>query len=207
MLSSEMPKSFLHAGVEIGNFACGNGMSGTAITELDEEISAVATAAALAIVEFNATCAVQGDARASIKASAFASARAVAYAEAVSNVFSSKNVCTNCTAAVDALVRTSRQVVADAFADNDLRVRRTVPCYSFVTTLRRSAGVTHTHTHTHAWATCIIQSHKFSLWGAIVNTAQRVGLHGPKLLRPFSFCCSLSLIRDRTAHCELTMSV
>ena len=155
----------MHAGVEIGNFACGNGMSGTAITELDEEISAVATAAALAIVEFNAACAVQGDARASIKASAFASARAVAYAEAVSNVFSSNNVCTNCTAAVDAIVRTSRQVVADAFADNDLRVRRTVPCYSFVTTLRRSAGVTHTQTHTHMHGRHALSNHINSLRG------------------------------------------
>ena len=115
--------ALLHAGLDIGNFACGNEVTGPTVRTIDNQIDVVAIAAALSFTQVNVTCAVQGDARATFEGTAFASARAEAYAEAVSNVLASNDICPNCTAVVEAVVRTSRRIVADAFASVAFQVQ------------------------------------------------------------------------------------
>ena len=120
--STEWPIALLYAGLDIGNFACGNEVTGPIITEVDDQISVVATAAVKAIAQFNASCLIQGNTRASLNGSASSSARAVAYAEAVSNVLVSNDVCPNCTAVVNAVARTSGNIVAEAVSFADITV-------------------------------------------------------------------------------------
>ena len=104
------------SGVNIGGFACGNPEDGTDVTAIDMQIAMVARAAAEAVADIRAVCTVQGTGSISTDGSAIATARAEAYGLAVTNVFAENNACPNCTAVVDALVRTSQLVIAEATA-------------------------------------------------------------------------------------------
>ena len=90
---------------------------GPDITDIDNQVTAVATAAALAYAETFIDCFVQGNAFAAVSVSAFVSARAEAYAEAVSSIFADSDVCPNCTVVTEAIVRTSRNIIAEAAAE------------------------------------------------------------------------------------------
>ena len=95
---------------------------GPDITDIDNQVSAVATAAALAYAETFIDCDVQGNAFVAISVSAFVSARAEAYAEAVSGIFADSDVCPNCTVVTEAIVRTSRNIIAEAVAETSSEV-------------------------------------------------------------------------------------
>lgn len=82
----------------------------------------MATAAALAFVDIDVTCMLQGNALIMLDASTFVSARAEAYAEAVSGILESANVCPNCTVVTEAISRTSRSIFAEAVASADIQV-------------------------------------------------------------------------------------
>ena len=112
----------MRSGVNIGNFACGNPEDGTDVTEIDREISMVAMAAATAVANISAVCAVQGTGRINTEGSAMATARAEAYGRAVTSVFAENNACPNCTAVVEALVQTSQLVIAEATASAWIQV-------------------------------------------------------------------------------------
>ena len=85
--------------------------------EIDNRISEVATAAALAFVDIETNCEVQGNAFAMIDSRILVSARAEAYATAVSDILVSGDVCPNCTIVADAVVRSSRSIIAEAVAE------------------------------------------------------------------------------------------
>ena len=90
--------------------------------EIDNRISAVATAAAVAFIQVDAHCEAQGNAFAMLDATAFVVARAEAFAEAVSGILDSANVCPNCTIVTEAIVRTSQSIIAKAFGEAGLQV-------------------------------------------------------------------------------------
>ena len=87
----------------------------------------VARAFAEAVAEITADCSTQGNARVSATGTASAEARATAYGEAISRVFADAEVCGLCTAAVDAVSRTSRQLVAEATAEAWIDVSPLLP--------------------------------------------------------------------------------
>ena len=106
----------MHAGVNIGGFACGNPEDGTDVNVINDQIAVVASAAARSIAEVRATCAVQGSGRISTEGSAMATARAEAYGVAIANIFGQIDACPGCTAVVDAVVRASQRLVVEATA-------------------------------------------------------------------------------------------
>ena len=112
----------MHAGVNISGFACGNPEDGTDVTEIDTQIEMVAMAAAESVAEITADCAVQGNGRINTEGSAIADARAEAYGTAITNVFVENDACPGCTAVVDALVRTSQVLIAEATASAWIQV-------------------------------------------------------------------------------------
>ena len=114
--SHMMMRFGMHAGVNITNFACGNPDDGTDVTEIDIQINTVAMAAAQSVAEITAVCAVQGNGRVFTEGSAIAEARAEAYGMAITDIFVQNDACPDCTAVVDALVRTSQVLIAEATA-------------------------------------------------------------------------------------------
>ena len=111
------------AGLDIGSHVCGDEAEEPTITNIDTQIAMVARAFAEAIAEVSATCTTRGSARVRGRAMAQAEARAAAYGEAISRIYADSEVCGKCTAAVDAIARTSRELVAEATAQAWVEVR------------------------------------------------------------------------------------
>ena len=99
-MSATLMRLGMHAGVNIGGFACGNPEDGTDVTEIDTQIEMVAMAAAESVAEITADCAIQGNGRITTEGSAIADARAEAYGTAITNVFVENDACPGCTAVV-----------------------------------------------------------------------------------------------------------
>ena len=105
------------AGLDIGNYVCGNQADEPSIVNIEAQSEAVAFAIAEAFAEVSANCSANGNAEVRAQGYALAQDRAVAIGEAISEIFASAEVCGQCTAAVSAISSTSQVLVAEALAE------------------------------------------------------------------------------------------
>ena len=170
--------------MDIGRFACGDPEAGTDITEINEQVTMVATAAAEAVASIRATCAVRGNGRISTTGSARAMAQAEAYGRAVSDVFIANDACPNCTAVVEAVVGTSMRVIDEATAEAWIQARLRT-CARASAVLNISTGyyslVVHEHIHFHIHV-CLLSCRTSTLHA--VKWVQQKHLYKSARLKP-----------------------
>ena len=105
------------AGLDIGNYVCGNQADEPLVINIDKQVEDVAIAVAEAFAEVSTMCMANGNAEVRAEAYALAQDRATAIGTAVSEIFASAESCNECTAVISALSETSKEIVAEAVAE------------------------------------------------------------------------------------------
>lgn len=113
----------MHAGLDIGNYVCGEQAEEPTIITINEQVESVASAIAEAFAEVSADCHASGNAEVRAQGYSFAQDRAEALGSAVSEIFASAEVCGQCSAVVSALSETTQLLVAEAVAEAWTQVR------------------------------------------------------------------------------------
>lgn len=133
------------AGVDVGTYVCGD--TEPDVLNVNVQASGIAIAIAEAFAEISVNCFAQGNAQVRAEAFAQAETRAQALGEAVSEIFARTEACEDCKAAINALVKVSKELIVEAVAEAWYEVRPAIMHDAYAAVPACMCHAEHTRAH------------------------------------------------------------